>query len=195
MQLADDITSAVFLLLAAKANSFGRKPVVAGWLFKAALLMGANAMKVEARRKRYEKEASKMVNDTDFNSAPPSESDQWAVIAEALLKLSEIERNAVLLRYSQGMSINETATALRITPEAAKKRALRGLEKLKHLCVRGGVVLSVMSIIDLIDSQPAATAPVNFNLQALAQISTLPTSSPINLLYQGAEKSMAIGNY
>ena len=53
------------------------------------------------------------------------------VIDKALEILGEAERNALLLRYFNEKSHRETATALGVSEEAAKKRVSRALEKLR----------------------------------------------------------------
>ena len=58
--LAEDVTQAVFILLADKAaGSRGWDPVN-GWLFRATRYCAANALKLEKRRQRHETEASMM---------------------------------------------------------------------------------------------------------------------------------------
>src|SRR5579871_2855500 len=56
-QLAEDITQAVFILLARKAGGLGRKSVLVGWLYHTARLTSANVQRAELRRIRLEQEA------------------------------------------------------------------------------------------------------------------------------------------
>src|SRR5690348_16166092 len=53
---AEEITQAVFVILARKANSIGRSVVLSGWLYQTARLTSANFIKSEIRRKRREQE-------------------------------------------------------------------------------------------------------------------------------------------
>ena len=53
-----------------------------------------------------------------------------AVLDDALEHLGETDRNAVLLRFFNEKSHRETAAALGISEDAAKKRVTRALDKL-----------------------------------------------------------------
>ena len=94
---AEEITQAVFLLLARKAANFPSAAVLSGWLYQTTRLTAANFQKREFRRQRWEQEAlmQSHVNEPDQNA--------WAQVAplldEAMGSLGEADRAAVVLRY------------------------------------------------------------------------------------------------
>src|SRR5882672_12234446 len=54
---AQEVTQAVFVVLARKAGSLNPRTVLAGWLFQTARLTAANYVRSEMRRARREQEA------------------------------------------------------------------------------------------------------------------------------------------
>ena len=55
--LAEEITQAVFIILARKAGSLGPKTIVSGWLCRTARYASANALTIQRRRQHREQEA------------------------------------------------------------------------------------------------------------------------------------------
>jgi RNA polymerase sigma factor (sigma-70 family) len=129
--LADDVTNTVFLLLAQRSRSIAPEVVIAGWLFNAAYLTACNALRIERRRQMRENSALSM----DRHYEGPHADERFEAISDALYKLNSRDREAVLLRYAQGLSVSETAETLGISSPAAAKRASRGLDRLRRHCV------------------------------------------------------------
>src|SRR3954466_5640500 len=55
--LAEEITQAVFIILARKAGSLGSKTILSAWLCRTARFVSANALTIQRRRQLREQEA------------------------------------------------------------------------------------------------------------------------------------------
>lgn len=157
---AEEITQVVFIILARKAGSLGRKTILSGWLYQTARLAVANFLRTERRRAFREQEA--YMQSLIKEPSP----DVWPQIApvleDAMAKLGDQDRDAVVLRYFQGKSLSEVGTALGTSEDAAKMRVNRALEKLRKLFTKRGVVLSAAALGVALAANSAAAAPTGF---------------------------------
>src|SRR5215471_12707692 len=87
---AEEITQAVFVILARKARSLGRAVILSGWLYQTARLTALTFIRSEVRRARREQEAYMQT----VSSEP--ESEVWPQIApqldQAMAGLSSSDR-------------------------------------------------------------------------------------------------------
>src|SRR5262252_2703321 len=75
---AEEVTQAVFIVLAKKARSLRRGTILTGWLFQTARLTAANFRRTEIRRARREQEAYMQSNLDEKGT------DVWQQIAPLL---------------------------------------------------------------------------------------------------------------
>ena len=156
--LAEDVTQAVFVLLARKAHLFGKKTILQGWLHKTAWFTADNILKTTIRRQNREQEAfmQSLLNEP--------ESDTWAQVAPlldaAIAGLNEKDRNAIVLRFFDGRKLSEVGAALGTSENGATKRVNRAVEKLREHFTRRGVVLSAATLTAIIAANSVQAAPV-----------------------------------
>src|SRR5262249_22085566 len=95
-ELAEEAAQTVFIILARKAAALKRDTVLAGWLFKTARFAIANALKIEARKRRLRTRAIEMANAVQTREeARSAGGDAFALLDDALAQLPEFERSAV----------------------------------------------------------------------------------------------------
>jgi RNA polymerase sigma factor (sigma-70 family) len=186
---AEEITQAVFLILAGKAGSLGRNVVLSGWLYQTARLTAANFVKGEIRRQHREQEAYMQ------STLKEPESPAWRQIAplleEAMGSLGEADRNAVVLRYFENKTAREVAVALKLKEAAAHKRVQRAVEKLRRFFLKRGLALSGVALAGAVSANSVSAAPPGLaaTISATAIKGTL-LSTTLTTLVKGTLKIM-----
>lgn len=77
----------------------------------------------------------------------------------ALDALGRAEREAVLLRFFDGLSLGEVGTALGLSEDAARMRVTRALEKMRRFLVKEGIAVSASVLAGLLTEKAAPAAP------------------------------------
>ena len=190
-QLAEEVTQVVFIILARKAAALGEKTILTGWLYRTACYVSGSALKRERRRQHREQEAF-MQSELDAQ-AGPTWNQLSPLLDEAMLRLGQADRDALVLRYFEGRSLNEVGSALGASEDAAKKRVNRALEKLRNFFAKRGVDSTTSAIAETISANSVLIAPATLaktaTAVALAKGATASTSTLT--LIKGALKIMA----
>lgn len=178
--LADDVTQAVFLLLAQRAGSISSNIVLAAWLHKTCRYVCLNALKMERRRTKHEQQAATMARE---ENKAAGWSSLWPVLDESIEKLSDADRTAIVLRFLEQRSLAEVGRELGVSEDAAGMRVSRALERLRVFFHRRGIGLSTANLGIVLGLQlPHAMPPEIAAIASRASASTLtapgPTVSP-----------------
>jgi uncharacterized protein (TIGR03435 family) len=189
--LAEEITQAVFILLARKADSLNPKTVLPGWLCRTAHYTSANALTIQRRRQGREQEAymQSLLNEP--------EADAWTQIAPlldtALAQLGETDHNAIVLRFFEGRNLKQVAAAMGTGEDTARMRIKRAVGKLRKFFTKRGITLSAAIIAGAISAHSVQAAPAGLakTTTAVAIAKGAAAGGSTLALIKGALKIMA----
>lgn len=186
---AQEIIQTVFIILARKAGNLSQRAVVSGWLYQTARLTSANYLRTEYRRARREHEAFMQ---SQFDERTTDET--WRRIAplldDALGKLGDRDRNAIVLRFLENKSLAQVGHVLGSSQAAAKMRVNRALEKLRKIFSNCGVTLTGTLIVESVLSNSVQAAPVGLAATISTSVAEGTMISVTTTLMKGTMKTM-----
>jgi RNA polymerase sigma factor (sigma-70 family) len=190
--LAEEITQAVFIILARKAGSLGPETILSAWLCRTAHYTSAKAVTMRQRRQRREQEAHMQ---SSLNG-PGSETEIWREIPPlldgAMEELGQKDYNAVVLRFFERKNFREVGVAIGTSEEGAKMRVNRALEKLRRFFAKRGVTSTATGIAGAITAYSVQAAPMGLgkSVAAVTVAKGASAAASILTLAKGTMKMM-----
>ena len=158
---AAEVTQQVFIGLAQSARTLSEKLAenasLVGWLCRSARNLSLNLRRDEFRRHSRERQAMAHLDSTD-NPTP-----DWTLLRPALdaamSELSEVDYDAIVLRYFKNQDLRMVGQALGVTDDTAQKRVSRALQKLHDLLSRRGITTSATALSLALSANAVQAAP------------------------------------
>jgi RNA polymerase sigma factor (sigma-70 family) len=170
--LAHDVAQAVFVLFAEQASKIRDPARLGGWLMSTTIHAANHATRGERRRRLRERavaESRPEVHTAADPSVTLANLGDLAAVEEAVGRLNDADRSAVVLRFYRGMSLAEVGQSLGISEEAARKRLDRALIRIRHRLESRGVTAAVCAglLAGLLSMNRQASA---LNIQSSASL-------------------------
>ncbi len=174
--LAEEVAQNVFATLAKRAGSLDGRGGIGGWLHRCTCLETRHRCRSEKRYRERMKRFSNEEVDHDQDDEGLWESI-LPILDNALTKLSDMDRQVVLLHYYEGLTFPQIATHTGGKPAALQKRCVRALAKLSSLLQKRGVVISAAAIGSGMSAQLTKAAPSSL----VAKWSAVPISTSLSV--------------
>jgi RNA polymerase sigma factor (sigma-70 family) len=164
---AEEAAQAVFLLLVRRARAAATSP--AGWLHRVALNVALMQLRSRARQARREEKAviAKPASSSETTNDLRQELD--AAMAELPWRL----REAIILCHLEGRRQEEAARLLGCDQSTLSRRIGNGLDRLRTILVRRGVVVAPAALLGFLTVEHSASA---VPAAALVKLSALGSS-------------------
>jgi RNA polymerase sigma factor (sigma-70 family) len=178
---AEEITQAVFIILARKASSLRADTILEGWLHRTTRLTALSCLRGERRRQFREQEAY-MRSTLEESSAEVVWDHLAPLLDEGMSQLGSRDRDALMLRFFKEQSVREVAAAMSVTETAAQRRILRAVEKLRRFFSKRGVVVPAVFLTAAISANSVHAAPAVLTKSATtAALAKMTTAGSANL--------------
>src|SRR2546423_2495814 len=164
--LAQDVTQAVFIVLARKGKALQGHPAIAGWLLRTTRFASLKALRTESRRRRIEQEAFQMNVNSD--ATEPTWDQIAPLLDQAVARLGDKDRNALALRFFENKTFAQVGEALGSSEDAAKKRVARAVERLRAMFTSHNLPLAATSLATFLAAETVKAAPATLGANLVA---------------------------
>jgi len=166
-------------------------PSLGGWLHRVAVFRSLNRIRGERRRKVREEHFAS----THPTTTQPEWDDIKPHLDEAIAKLPEKFRMAVVQRFLSGKTQEEVARSLGVSRSTAQYRIQRGVEEIRKFLNARGVTAAAAALVAAMEANAREAAPMTL-VAALGEraIAAYPAAlGPVAGAFSGWIKLAAVG--
>lgn len=130
---AEDVVQESFLRAYLAIGRYDERDQFRGWLFRILTNQCRNAQTSRGRRTRRFVQDEAAVNSAPSRTVMPDFGAEDVSLMRALTKLDPLQREALLLKYAEGLEYTEMSAMTGVGESALKMRVKRGSERLRAL--------------------------------------------------------------
>jgi RNA polymerase sigma factor (sigma-70 family) len=191
---SEDAAQAVFLVLMRKAASIRNRHSLGSWLHGVARTTALYALRGHSRRREREEEAAMCSDLAVQMHGEDGTTSALMWLDDALGRLSERQREAVVLRHLEGRSINDAARLIGCTPETLAGRTRDGISALRSSYAKRGVAFTGALLAAMLDGEAQAAVPATLQPSIMASSHPLAgaVGNSVIFLTKGTMKMMLL---
>ena len=175
--LAEEVSQLVFIKFARVRSPLAKGLSIVTWLHRTTRSTAIDLLRAETRRRKRENTAASLAA-MDQTSIPWDEISP--ILDDVINKLADDERHAVLCRFFEGQSHADISLSLGLSPEAARMRVNRALEKIRTMLEKKGISTTASALAVALPSHVFAAPPTGLALTvASTALASLTHSLPI----------------
>jgi len=156
-QLVEEIAQSVFADLAHSAGKLNSETILTAWLYAVTRRTAIDAIRKESRRQLREQIVVEM---NDMNATANDWTQIEPQLDDAMAALDETDRAVILLRYFENKNLREVGESLKISDDAAQKRASRAVERLREFFSKQKITIGASGLAVLISANAVQSAPI-----------------------------------
>ena len=140
----EDVLQEVGLAATKSSNKPDDSEMVAPWLYRVAIKQCLFYRRTRGRRRRFEDEFEteqqrRGLSDTQQPLDWLLDRERFIALRQALNELSELDREILLLKYTEGWTYKDLAKHLGVTPHAIEHRLIKSKQRLRRQLNAAGV--------------------------------------------------------
>ncbi len=173
---AEDAFQATFLVLLRKAGSIRESRTLGRWLYEVASRVSQRERRRLSRLRSQERQAPEMeaAAPPDFD---PADREMKPILHEEIGRLPSKLREALVLHYFQGLTVDEVARRLDCPVGTLKSRLAKGRELLRARLTRRGLAASVLLLLLFSLTEESQAALPDSLVEATLRAGTDPAGS------------------